>query len=179
MILIISCCKISFSEEEFVRPIIDIIRNFGQKYCVRKYYENICFNKYEKIIISGTALMDSDYLNYIKNFEKLKDFEGKVLGICAGYQILARIYENILSKIEKIGVYRVKIIRKNPLIEEKEFYAYFLHRYALRNTNNNLEILAKQNDEICMFKVVSKDFYGLSFSPEVLNKYILENFARL
>jgi len=30
-----------------------------------------------------------------------------------------------------------------------------------------------------MFKVVSKDFYGLSFSPEVLNKYILENFARL
>jgi len=81
---------------------------------VKKYYENICFNRYEKIIISGTALMDSDYPNYIKNFEKLKDFGEKVLGISAGYQILAKIYKNILSKIEKIGVYKVKMIRKPP-----------------------------------------------------------------
>ena len=179
MILIISCCKIPFSEEEFVRPIIDIIKEIDQKYCIKRYYERINFNNYGKIIISGTALMDLDYLNYIENFKGIVDFDGRVLGLCAGYQILAKIYKNTLEDMEKIGVYKVKIVRRNPLVNEGEFYAYFLHRYALRNTNSSLKILARQDNEICIFKVKNKDFYGVSFHSEVLNKHIIENFINL
>lgn len=179
MILIISTCKYSLSEEEFVRPITEIVRDCGFDYHVRRYNERIDLEDYPAVIICGTALRDFDYLNHIDNFVELIDYCGKVLGICAGYQILAKLYSDALDEIKKIGVYNVKIGRKNPLIEKDEIRAYFLHKYALRKVNEKLEALATQNDEICMFKVKGRDFYGVSFHPEVLNREIITNFLYL
>lgn len=179
MILVISTCKYFFSEEEFVRPIVEIIRRLGLTCHIKKYNEELDFDKYSKIIICGTAIRDFDYLNYINNFSSLIRYNGKVLGICAGYQILARIYQNRLENIEKIGIHKVKVLKHSPLTDKEEFYAYFLHVYALSNVNENLVALARQNNEICIFKVKNKDFYGVSFHPEVLNKEIIYNLLLL
>jgi len=179
MILIVSTCKYSLSEEEFVRPIVEIVRECGFDYCVRRYYERISAEEHSKIIICGTALRDLDYLNYTDNFTQLTDYDGQILGICAGYQILAKIYSNTLERIKKIGVYNVKITKDNPLIKKEEARAYFLHTYALRKTNEDLESLAVQDDEVSIFKVKGKQFYGVSFHPEVLNREIIANFLYL
>ncbi len=178
MILVISTCKYSLSEEEFVRPIAEIVRDCGFDYHVRRYYERIKIEDYSKIIVCGTALRDFDYLNHVDKFTDLTDYDGEVLGICAGYQILARLFLNALEEIKKIGVYKVRIVRENPLIK-RETRAYFLHRYALRSVNEKLTPLAMQDEEICMFKVKDRDFYGVSFHPEVLNREIIVNFLYL
>lgn len=175
MILVISTCKYRLSEEEFVRPIVEIVKDCGFDCEVRRYCERID-GRYSAVIICGTALRDFDYLNYIENFRWLKDYDGNVLGICAGYQILAMIYSNTLERIKKIGVYEVRILKRNPLIQADRIRSYFLHSYALRRINEKLEPLAMQNDEICMFRVRGKDFYGVSFHPEVLNSEIISNF---
>ena len=80
------------------------------------------------------------------------------------------IYSNKLKKIKKIGVYDVTVVKDNPLVEKGKIRSYFLHTYALKEINDNLECLAVQNDEICIFKVRDKHFYGVSFHPEVLNR---------
>lgn len=178
MILIISTCRYSLSEEEFVRPIVEIARSEGFGYEVRRYHERIEPSEYSKIIICGTALRDFDYLRYIHNFTQLIDYDGSVLGICAGYQILAKLFSNELEEVKKIGVYDVKVVKNNPLID-KDTRSYFLHKFSLKRVNEALEKLAIQNDEICVFKVKGKDFYGVSFHPEVLNKEIIVNFLGL
>jgi len=178
MILVVSTCKYLLSEEEFVRPVVEIVKSYGFDCDVKRYYERINPEDYSKVIICGTALRDSDYLNYIDNFKKLIDYDGSILGICTGYQILAKLYSNTLDEIKKIGVYNVKVVKKNPLIQN-DFKAYFLHKFALRNVNKMIEPLAMQGDEICMFKVKDKNFYGVSFYPEVLNREIIVNFIQL
>ncbi len=178
MILVISTCRYELSEGEFVRPIVEIVKGCGFDCTVRRYYERMD-GEYSGVIICGTALRDFDYLNHVDNFRWLVNYDGKVLGICAGYQILAMIYSNTLERIKKIGVYNVRIVRENPLIEKDEIRSYFLHSYALRRVNESLEPLALQDDEICMFKVRGREFYGVCFHPEVLNGEIISNFLYL
>ncbi len=179
MILIVSTCSHVMSEEEFVRPIAEIVRECGYNYDIRRYYEKIDFKDYSKVIICGTAIRDFAYLNSIDSFRDLTEFEGGVLGICAGYQIIARIYSNELERIKKIGVYSVRILKDCPIVKKGEIRAYFLHAYALKSVKRNLEVIAVQNDEICIFKVKKRDFYGVSFHPEVLNREIIVNFLNL
>jgi len=179
MILLVSTCKYRLSEEEFVKPVARIVEESGYKHVLRRYYEETEFSQYDKIVICGTALKDFEYLKYLSNFEKLLDYRGKVLGICAGCHILAKIYGNSLEELKKIGVYRVKLLKANPLTSMSEFNAYFLHIYSLSKVNDKLEPLALQENEVCLFKVKEKDFYGVSFHPEVLNRDIIENFLKL
>lgn len=179
MILVVSCCRHRFSEEEFVKPITSIMEKLGISYEIRRYYEKLRFSGYSGVIICGTALMDSDYLNYVDNLRKLTGYDGKVLGICAGYRILAKLYGGMLENIRKIGVYPVRTVRENPLVHSDSFQAYFLHIYALRKLNRYMELIALQDDEACIFKVVGREFYGVSFHPEVLNEEIIVNFLQL
>jgi len=125
--------------------------------------------------VCGTALKDYEYLK--KDFSWIKDCKS-YLGICAGYQMLAKVFSLKLEKIEKIGVYEVETVKKNPIIRSKKFKAYFLHTLAVSTPNEKIEVLSVC-DEIAAFKVVEKDFYGLSFHPEVLNPEIIENFIKL
>jgi len=51
---------------------------------------------------------------------QLTDYYGEILGICTGYQILAKMYSNTLERIKKIGVYNVKFTKENPLIKKEK-----------------------------------------------------------
>jgi len=55
MILIVSTCRYLLSEEEFVRPIVEIVRECGFDYCVRRYHERISAEEHSKIIICGNC----------------------------------------------------------------------------------------------------------------------------
>ncbi len=174
MILLISTCKYRLSEEEFVRPIEDILKSEGYDYEVRRYYEN--FEPRKKAIICGTALRDFDYLNHTAKFRTLLDCD--VLGICAGYQILAKLFSHELEEIRKIGVYEVDVVEENPLMRSS-FRAYFLHKLSLRKVRDPLKPLATQQDEVCAFQIGRRNVYGLSFHPEVLNEDIVVEFLGL
>jgi len=179
VILVVSTCRLPLSEEEFVRPVVEVLRGRGLSCEVKSYRERLDFSAYTKVIICGTALMDLDYLNYLDNFEALLDYDGGVLGICAGYQILALLFGGRLEEALKIGVYRVRVVRPNPLTREGDFGAYFLHNYAVTEASGKVEPLAVQGGEICMFKVLGREFYATSFHPEVQNRDIIEKFALL
>jgi len=176
MITVVSTCKYRLSEEEFVRPIVDIVKREGYE-CEIINYRNFK-PKGNGIVICGTAIKDLDYMNYLEGFEALKDFCGKVLGICAGFNIIAKIFSNEIVENKKIGIYEFKVIEDNPLIKKGNWKAYFLQKFSLKNINDNLECLALHKDEVCMFKVKGRDFYCVSFYPEVLNGEIIVNFLR-
>ncbi|MBI4145666.1 hypothetical protein HY493_05700 [Candidatus Woesearchaeota archaeon] len=177
MTLVISTCAEELSEPEFVTPLARIAR------CHVKHYRSVSpkdIAKADRIIISGTALKDFAYLD--SDWSWLKDVKIPVLGICAGWQVLLQAvptYPVGLVDDVVIGPREVEVIASNPLATGR-FSAYFLHT---KNGAGVFDVLAVVNTlegpVPCMFKHPSRELYGCSFHPEVMNEEIIQNFLDL
>ena len=139
MILVIKVNEFKLHDDEFVKPITDLLTNYKVV-----DYKDVNLEGVDKIIICGTALKDDKYLEH--DFSFLKNFKGKVLGICAGMQIIGKVLGYKLEKSKKIGVENGK---------------YYLHSFKVEGFDDSLEI---------------ENFKGYLYHPEVLNKNIIKEF---
>jgi len=170
MILIISTCKEHLSEMEFVRPVALLVEDHNVKHYSQIKKSDI--KSAEKIIITGTALKDFEYLK--GNFNWLKKCDKPVLGICAGMQVIAKEFDIKLEDQTVIGPQKVEITEKNKLAEGT-FNAYFLHT---KTGTGNFKTLAVSNGKPCMIKHSEKEIYGCIFHPEVMNEDIIRRFIK-
>jgi len=165
-------------ELEFVRPIEQIV---GKNYFVRhyKFLTEEDLKKANKIILSGTSLKDFAYWNDFEKFLFLKNFEKPVLGICAGMQILVRLFGGEISKIGKPEIGQTTMnFEKNFLGVEGKQKVYFLHQFRVKQLGKNFEVFAKSNEGISAIKNKTKKIYGVLFHPEVYNREIIETFIK-
>lgn len=169
MILIISTCADKLSELEFVRPLQHIAGKSAVTHCSRVTAHDIAAA--DKVIITGTALKDFDYLQ--SDWSWLKTTTKPVLGICAGMHVIAQAFGIPLEDFVTIGPRRVKIVKENPLASG-EFEAYFLHT---KTATKGFEVLAITDGTPCMVKHPTKPLYGCIFHPEVMNEDMLRRFA--
>jgi ABC transporter with metal-binding/Fe-S-binding domain ATP-binding protein len=163
---------------EFIRPITDLCEKSGKTWNmigVEEIPEEI---KAEKIIISGTALKDNQFLKHKKNIDKLINSGKPILGICAGAELL--LPKNIeLEEILEIGPKVVEELNEDPLtsnLDGKE--CYFLHQLGIRAIplNSYLKALLATKKGIAAFKYSNKKIYGVQFHPEVSQKELIINF---
>lgn len=169
MILIISTCREKLSELEFVKPIESIVKNCKIRHCRNLTPDDI--KTADKIIITGTALKDFDYLK--QDFSWLKEIKKPVLGICAGMQIIAKVFGFPLEDFMMIGKHPAEVAVENKLVNG-DFFAYFLHT---KTGFGNFKVLAESNEKPCLIRHPEKEIYACSFHPEVLNPEILERFS--
>jgi len=176
MILIINICKDRLHELEFVKPIEDILKknnipSITKHYKEIKEYDSISA---KKIIICGTSLKDTKYLENAEDFGWLKNFNKPILGICGGMQLLALIHNGKLHKNCKIGSNKIEF--NKPFLNIKEER----NVYSLHN-------LTAISDEFITFdnsttpqaiKHKHKEIYGTLFHPEVRNKDLILNFCK-
>ena len=132
--------------------------------------------------------------------EKIVNFQGSILGICLGMQILARIgFEfgltrglNLLEaevkliecegKVPHMGFNRIKVVRGNKLldgVEGEEFY--FMHSYELVNYTD-VAALTEYNGHRFVSSVHSGSVFGVQFHPEKSRDAglrLLNNFVQL
>jgi len=139
MILVVKVNEHKLHDDEFVKPVIDLLENFKVV-----DYREIDLEGIDKIIICGTALKDNKYLEH--DFSWLKNFKGKVLGICAGMQIIGKVLGHKLIENKKIGVKDNK---------------YYLHSFSVEGFEDSLEV---------------DNFKGVLYHPEVLNKEMIKEF---
>jgi len=148
MILVIKTNQHRLHDDEFVKPITDLLpkNQFIVKHYSELTEENI--EKTDKIIICGTALKDNNYRNNLDKFVWLKTYNKPVLGICAGMQIIGLMQGHKLINNKKIGVFEGK---------------YHLHNFGVKDFRDEMKI---------------DNFRGYLFHPEVLNKNLILEFAR-
>ncbi len=179
MILIVSVCSDKLSHFEFVKPVEDSVKKSGEDSFTRHFLSlnHSDISRAEKVIICGTALKDFRYLSDIEKFVWIREFDQPFLGICAGMQILARLFESDIIERIRIGRYRVKIVRKNSLTSKNAFHSYFLNSRAVE-PNADFETLGESGNLKCFIKHKRRKFYGCLFHPEVLNSEIITNFVQ-
>lgn len=179
MILIVNVCSDGLSYFEFVKPVEDVIRKARMDSVTRHFLSlnHRDISQAERVIICGTAIRDFEYLDNMEKFTWITEVDKPVLGICAGMQVLGKLYNCSLLDGTKIGRYRVKIVRKNSLTSKNEFYSYFLNSRVIE-PNREFETLAESGNLRCMFEHKYKRFYGCLFHPEVLNPEIITNFLQ-
>lgn len=174
MILVVSTCSQKLSENEFVKPIEKLLLNNNFNFETKHYSKISDASKYDRIIICGNALEDLEYLKDVDKFSWIKNYSGKILGICAGMQIIVSTFGMSLREKTIIGSQEVESLEINPLINGK-FNAYFL--------NSRQPILDKQfiplTKDGSMIKHTTKEIYGCIFHPEVMNPEIIINFCKL
>jgi len=180
MILAINVCFDSLNELEFVEPIGTVLEKASIDFSIEHYLE-IGSNELRKadgIIIGGTSLKDFEYLYHIDAFDYLKQINKPILGICAGMQIIAKIFENELLEKKIIGQYKVKVGMQNSLSSSNEFYSYFLTTKIVK-ISSSFDAIATTNGVASMIKKKGQEIYGCLFHPEVLNPEIILNFCRI
>lgn len=180
MILIINVCKDKLSEVEFVRPVQQIVKRAGFKSFVKHYTElyEEDFIDADKVIICGTALQDFDYIENITKFDWIKKCKRPILGICAGMQIIGKVFGCEIYDKENIGQADVKTAVQNEFSDEEEFYAYFLNSKSIK-LNKDFEVIIRNKEGEGMVKHKSKRVWGCLFHPEVMNSEIIVRFCEL
>ena len=167
-LLIVNTCSNKLSEREFVLP-------FENNNTRTNHYSKLKdLDWADKILITGTALADNEYLKNQTNFNWLKTINKPVLGICSGAQIIASVFGGKIIKNIEIGIVEVR----GNLFGKKYFQAYSIHQNGISKLNE-FDILAKSNNSIHAIKHKSKNIYGIVFHPEVRNQWVIEKFIEV
>jgi GMP synthase-like glutamine amidotransferase len=160
---------------EFVTPILAVVEKLDN--CTVKHYLEVSkrdLARCDKVILSGTALKDNEFLSNPERFQWLKEIEKPVLGICAGMEIIGMVFEARLNQSLEIGMTAITSIKENPLFTGN-FRAYSLHSIYVE-TSDRFEVLAQSTKCIQALKHKTKPIYGVLFHPEVRNYEIIKKF---
>jgi len=183
MILLIDLCyrKDSLGRDEFVLPIARIVQNAGKPWAIG-YYEDISTSDVEeadRLILCGTALKDQEFIGHLGSFQWLKTIQHPVLGICAGMQIMVRVWGGRIVRGEEIGMTDIRVVEQDELFEGREqFSAFELHNYSPIPPDSFRELAASsQYPQVIRHRILPH--YGVLFHPEVRNEWVVERFLNL
>jgi GMP synthase (glutamine-hydrolysing) len=163
---------------EFVSPIVKVVET--EDNCTVKHFLDVNsqdLSKCDRVILSGTALMDSATLSQPEKFEWLKDMEKPVLGICAGMETIGIVFGMRLIRCLEVGMTSIRIVRDNPFYTEA-FKAFSLHSYCVEPTFD-FDVFAESSKCSQIIRHKIKPVYGVLFHPEVRNTELIKSFLQL
>jgi len=174
-VLIISVCKDKLSELEFVKPVKEIL---GKNWRIIKYkeLEEKDIENSKAAVICGTALKDWEYIENIDKFSWIKNYKKPLLGICAGAQIIGKLFGLNLIKKTMIGKFKMKVEEDCEIIKKGYYFVYCLFSAYVEPNKEFKAYAFSKNIPLILIK---NNFYLLMFHPEVLNKDILKNFKSM
>jgi GMP synthase-like glutamine amidotransferase len=167
----------SLAFNEFVAPIVSVLQPLED--CEVKHFldiEHTELKSYSKIVLSGTTLKDHATLKQVDKFNWIKKYDQPILGICAGMQTIALVFDVNLIGCLQVGMAEISTLKDNPLFKGN-FRAYTLHNYSVE-PSKTFETLAESTKCIQAIKHKQKNIQGVLFHPEVRNQEILKRFIQ-
>jgi GMP synthase-like glutamine amidotransferase len=178
LLLDLSCRPGSLSADEFVGPVERIACRSGCTTRIGHYTEIVPRDlpSVDGTILCGTALADSGYLDRLDRFAWLPSFSRPVLGICAGMQVIARIFGGEVRPDVRIGMAQQEVAESDPLLAGKDrFEAYELHTLSVIPPAS-FRTLAASPKGPALIRHRERRVYGVMFHPEVRNEWLIERF---
>ncbi len=171
----------SLSTDEFVSPVRRLVEGSRHSTLV-KHYTRIgegYLAGVNGVILCGTALMDTGYLEHLDRFSWIPSFPGPVLGICAGMQAVVQAFGGSTRPSVSIGMAEQVVAIPDPILAGKDrFEAYELHRLSVVPPESFL-VLARSGPDPSIIRHREKPVYGVLFHPEVRNGWLIDRFLSL
>jgi len=169
---------------EFIEP---IKKYFPEAHVVHyRHLTQSLLDAHDGYVLSGTPLRDTYAVREALSFYAwLKQNQKPVLGICAGHQVMGKIFGAELRHgiEEEVGYYQIKIHENDELFdglllpESQSFRAFALH-YDSVSLPSGFQLLAgSKRCEVEVMKHREFPVYGVQFHPERSNPAIMNNFA--
>lgn len=193
VILIINTCRkdLALHAYEFVRPLVDSVREAGGKPVVIHYTEMTpglatprpsgTENRalVRGVVISGSALGDNQALKNRSALSWLARPTLPVLGICQGMTLLASVNGGGLLSLEEIGPYEVEVLKNDPILgPPRGLTVYELHSVA-PTLPAGFSVLAENANGIQAIRMNGYPVWGMLFHPEVRHRYMINRFVEL
>ena len=128
----------------------------------------------EILILSGGSrvpAIDEQPEYYQAEIELIKNSDRPMLGICLGFQLIAKSYGGELIKLPQkmSGVKIVDITKEDGIFDNaKPLEVHAHHLWALNEVPPDLVELARSNEGVEIFKHKAKPIYGVQFHPEAV-----------
>ncbi|AEH51765.1 glutamine-hydrolyzing GMP synthase [Pseudothermotoga thermarum] len=168
---------------QYTQLIARVVRELGYYSQVVQYDEQVDLEDVQAVILSGgpASVYEEDAPKLPDWFEK---YEGKVLGICYGMQLVAHSLGGKVEPGEKAeyGRTTIRLIEDDPIFfgVEKETTVWMSHGDHVKVLPKGFKVLAKSTDEIIAAATDGKRYWLLQFHPEVRHtlrgREILHNF---
>ncbi len=120
-----------------------------------------------------------------KCIDYLQQFDGPILGICVGLQLMALHCGGKVgpSDVPEYGLAKLRIIEEDDLFKglPREFHVWESHNDEVKSAKGFTVLAVSDNCSVQAVKHLEKQYYGVQFHPEVNNtehgEEILRNFA--
>lgn len=122
-----------------------------------------------------------------KCLDYLQRFDGPILGICVGLQLMA-VYcggKAGPSEVPEYGLAKIRVIEEDDLFKglPKEFLVWESHNDEVKAASGFAVLARSENCSIQAVKHLKKQYWGVQFHPEVNNtehgEEILSNFTNI
>ncbi len=171
--------KLPILHYEFIRPIVDVLEEMNKTYLVIHINdvqkELLQEKNTSKIIISGTALKDNEFLEHKTKLEYLNR-KTKVLGICAGAELLGFVAGAELKEVFEIGQVEIQKEKEKNIFSRVKSIEFFLHQYGFDKNDEKLDVYLTTEKGVAGFVVPESEWVGIQFHPELREKSILKEF---
>jgi len=193
LILIIDTCRKDFilHAYEFVRPLMDSVREAGGKPAVLHYTEMIPDVATPRpfatetqipvwgVVISGSALGDNQALKDLSPFSWLAKPTIPVLGICQGMTLLSSVNGGEVTPFEEIGQHEIEILSDDAVLgPPRTLTVYELHSVG-STLPPGFSLIAENANGVQAIKMNGYPVWGTLFHPEVRHRYMISRFVDL
>jgi GMP synthase (glutamine-hydrolysing) len=142
----------------------------------------------DALVLSGGApriVWESPKLG--KCLDYLQRFDGPILGICVGLQLMAVHCGGKAgpSEVPEYGLAKIRVIEEDDLFKglPKEFLVWESHNDEVKTASGFTVLARSENCSVQAVKHLKKQYYGVQFHPEVNNtehgEEILRNFTNI
>jgi GMP synthase-like glutamine amidotransferase len=183
VILLIDLCyrEGSLGFDEFVVPVQRIVERSGFEASI-EHFRSLStgpFLSAEAAILCGTPLANHAFIKETHAFSWMKKTGIPVLGICAGMEIICRIFSGMIGPCTEIGMTGIRATGTDPLFSEtRSFPAYEIHMLSCIDPGM-LNVIAVSDRCIQAVRHPLLPVYGVMFHPEVRNEWVVERFLSL
>lgn len=170
--------------KDFTDPIVYKLNRMGASYDVIQWADLpfADMEDYERIILSASPMGNDIVENHLPAYEWIKPFEKPIFGICAGHQIMGKLYgaDIIRGKEKEDGLGNIHIDIFDPI-----FNGYGYNIPVIQHHNDSITVPEDfekiAHSERCnnqAMKHKTLPIVTVQFHAEELNQSMIENFCK-
>ena len=170
---------------DFVNPIASILKNSQINSEIIDYADisNTNLDEYDGIILSASPRGNDIVDHHLPYYDWIKTCNKPILGICAGHQIIGKLFGSKLSRdVEReVGEFGIVIDKDDPIFEgyEDKILVKQNHNDSITLPEDFILLACSDRCRVQVMRHKSKAIYTTEFHAELLNKKLILNFIKI